>query len=192
MTRFFAFALLAVAACGAEVEPTSDASNGTPADRSDTKKEPERAGTAPPPASSSDPTPAPAPAPLVRVKNTSVAPRWIMVDAQSTPLEFDVGDPPLQLNGYGAYWCNGPKDLHNDPMKRFARIDAGELGDIYWRAISVTRNGDCWTGTPLAAGAYPTKACFYESDPTANANAPKTCVDVTLTIASSGESVLDL
>lgn len=189
MTRFFAFALLAVAACGAEIEPTSNASNGTPSDTADTKKEPERAGNG------AEPAPSPAPeavvGPLVKIKNTSSATRWIVVDAQSTPVEFEVGDPPLQLNGYGAYWCGGPTTNHNDPFNRVAKLEAGKVADVYWRAISVTWNDGCWSGTPLV-GSYPTKACFYESDPMTTENAPKTCVDVTLTIASSGETILDL
>jgi hypothetical protein len=192
MPRSFVIALLLVTACGSEVESTS---SSTPAPAGN---ETQQNNPAPAPGEESKggetntgEQPTSVVGPLVRLKNTSSATRWIVVDAQSTPVEFEVGQPPLQLNGYGAYWCGGPKDNHNDPWSRYAKIEAGGVGDVYWRAISVTREGDCWRGKALEPGAYPTKACFYETDPTANAGVAKTCVDVTLTIPKAGETVLD-
>lgn len=129
--------------------------------------------------------------PLVTLKNTSAAARWMKVDAPSTPVELEVGQPPLQLNGYGAYWCHGPRDNHDDPFFRFVKMEPGHAASIGWRAIAVTREEECWAGKPLEPGSYPTKACFSVSaDPAGVANPAKTCVDVTLTIPASGAAEL--
>jgi hypothetical protein len=186
MRRFrSSFALLSLvfplAACGAEVEPSAPASGapesgGAPTGSQDT-----------PPSETNEGTQETSiVGPLVRPRNTSEAPRWIVVDGQSTPVDFKIGEPPMQLNGYGSYWCGGPTWNHNDPFSRVVKVEPGALADTYWRAISVTREGDCWRGTPLAPGSYPTKACFYESEPTETSTL--TCVDTTLTITSPDAS----
>lgn len=176
-------------ACGSEIEPSSADANAPPSPGGAPEE-----GT---PENEPQKTPAPAVAALVRLKNTSAAPRFVVVDAQSTPVDFEVGVPPMQLNGYGSYWCGGPTTNHNDPMARVVRVEPGEVAEIHWRPISVTREGDCWKGTPLS-GAYPTKACFYESVPDGimlpgdeAVTVPLVCVDVTLTVPASGETVLD-
>jgi hypothetical protein len=190
MPRFLILAFIGLAACGAEVETVPASANESPTTEPE-KKTGEADQPAPPSSPSPSPGPDPAAPPLVRLKNTSSATRWIVVDGQSTPVEFEVGNPPLQLNGYGAYWCGGPTNNHNDPFNHVAKLEAGKVAEVYWRAISVTWNGECWSGTPLS-GSYPTKACFYESDPRASDGVPKKCVDVTLTISASGETILDL
>jgi hypothetical protein len=193
MTRsLFLVLLLVTAACGSEVEP-STSNDAPPAGGETSKKDPAPApgGETNGGETNTGEQPTGVVGPLVRLKNTSETPRWIVVDSQSTPVEFEVGQPPLQLNGYGAYWCGGPKDNHNEPFKRYAKIEPGALDTGYWRAISVTWKEECWSGKALEAGSYPTKACFYETDPTASAAVEKKCVDVTLTIPQSGETVLE-
>jgi hypothetical protein len=191
----------AISACGAEVEPapapqspaSSNSSSGGPQQNppSTTSPDPSGDGTKGTQTTSTA-------GPLVQLKNTSSAARWIVIDSQETPVDFEVGVPALQLNAYGSYWCGGPQDLHNDPFAHVMKIEPGVVTDIYWHAISVTREGDCWEGTPLAPGSYPTKACFYESEPEAIYNpgtksktVPLTCADVTLTIPASGAAELD-
>jgi hypothetical protein len=139
------------------------------------------------------------PAALVHFKNTSSRPRWIVLDSQGTPVDFQVGVPPATLNGYGEHWCDGPEWNHNEPTARAQRIEPGEVSTTYWFPISVTRDGQCWRSTPLT-GTHPTKACFYESEPQGirlpgdeATNAALVCNDVTLAIpeSASGSLVLD-
>jgi hypothetical protein len=80
------------------------------------------------------------------------------------------------------------------------KIEPGEIAEtMHWRAISVTREGDCWKGVPIAPGSYPTKACFYEAAPDGlqlpgdeAKTVPLTCKDVTLTIAASGTTIFEI
>jgi hypothetical protein len=200
LLRFLPFAVVVLASihCGGEADGTP-----TPAPAPSGGTSTPTPGQTPSPNGGSSSSTEKAPAapketpPLVTIQNKSSATRWIVVDSQSTPVDFKVSDPPLQLNAYGSYWCGGPKDVHNDPFAHVVKVEPGQKADIYWRAISVTREGDCWQGKPLAPGSYATKACFYETDPgkiyvpgTTSKTATLTCVDTTLVITADG--VLDL
>ena len=182
---------LAMTACGSEVSNPDLPAGG----RSTTPPSDDRAASADdPPASES--VGAAAQAPAVAIRNTATSSRWIVVDFQRTPVDFAIGEPALQLNGYGLFWCGGPTDNHNDPGVYFVEIEGGATASLGWRAISVTREGDCWKGTSLAPGSYPTKACFYEQRP-ANVRVPgdvsdvtpRTCVDTTLVVPEGASSV---
>lgn len=189
MQRATILGLLFLVACGAEVESTNGPA--TPAESASNAP-----GASPAPAPTAPSQSAPVGSRVV-LENTSSAPRWVVFDAQGTPVDFQIGQPPMQLNGYGSYWCGGPQSNHNDPFAYATKIEPGAVASRSWWAISVTREGDCWKGTPLAPGAYPTKACFYESEPdgigapgTKAKSVPLTCTDVTLTITGANETVL--
>ncbi|MBX3233807.1 MAG: hypothetical protein KIT84_08930 [Labilithrix sp.] len=166
---------LALAACGGETEPVS-----TPAP-APSKSERDEASAAH------------ARTTLV-LRNASDAPRWVALDMQQTPIDFEIGTPPLQLNGYGHHWCDGPKWNHNDPAFYSVQIDPGAEKPIHWQPISVTREGDCWRGTNLAPGSYAVKVCsFDEIPPLRNMNEKPEglrCTDRTLTLPASGGDVL--
>ncbi len=178
---------LAVVGCGGESEPSTRSGDGTAGASTDPPAQP----TPNQPASESTAT-----APAVAVRNTGSSPRWVIVDFQSTPVDFQIGQPPLQLNAYGGYWCGGPSDNHNDPGVRLVEIAAGETVSLGWRAISVTRAGDCWKGAPLAAGSYPTKVCFYEQAPAdlrvpgdVSDTIPRTCIDTTIIVPAAASGI---
>lgn len=188
--------VVGLAACGAEIEPSPGAANSPSAGTSSSGGSSSTSPGGAEGVTKDDETVAA----IAVIRNTSTSPRWIVVDAQSTPVDFHVGDPPVQLNGYGSYWCGGPTTNHNDPMARVVRVEPGARADIYWRPIAVTDGGGCWKGTPLAPGAYPTKACVYDSDPGAirspgmtSSSVQLTCVETTLVVPAGGAAAtLDL
>ena len=130
------------------------------------------------------------------IRNVGADARWIVVDGQSAPTEFSIGQPAIQINGYGRSWCGRDPSLHNDPTVRAVRLGAGQ--ELSFRLLSVTVAGDCYREEAVTAGSYPTKACTYDRDPGPSLHpgvrSPGiVCVDATLVVpADDGRAVVEL